>query len=125
MEAATTSARTAPAPKKQRTTDRAKAERKLAWLLCAPAVIAMLLVTGYPIGYAFYLSLQRYDLRFPDEKEFVGLQNYGFVFTNDSMLRAIRNTAGWIVLVPLVAVSIASGAALEFAVIRRLSKAPR
>ena len=43
-------------------------------MLCAPAVIAMLLVTGYPIGYAFYLSLQRFDLRFPDEKEFVGLR---------------------------------------------------
>ena len=71
MEAATTSARTAPAPKKKRTTDRAKAERKLAWTLCAPAVIAMLLVTGYPIGYALYLSLQKFDLRFPDDKEFV------------------------------------------------------
>ena len=54
-------------------TDRAKAERKLAWMLCAPAVIVMLLVTGYPIAYALYLSLQRYDLRFPDDKEFVGL----------------------------------------------------
>ena len=37
--------------------DRAKSERKLAYMLCAPAVIAMLIVTGYPIGYAFYLSL--------------------------------------------------------------------
>ena len=42
-------------------------------MLCAPAVIVMLLVTGYPIGYAIYLSLQRFDLRFPDDKEFVGL----------------------------------------------------
>jgi multiple sugar transport system permease protein len=82
VEAATTSARTAPPPKKQRVTDRAKAERKLAWTLCAPAVIAMLVVTGYPIGYAFYLSLQRSDLRFPDEKEFVGLSNYADVLTS-------------------------------------------
>ena len=54
-------------------TDRARAERRLAYLLCAPAVLAMLLVTGYPIGYAIYLSLQQVDLRFPDEREFVGL----------------------------------------------------
>ena len=35
-------------------------------------VIVMLIVTGYPILYAFYLSLQKFDLRFPDDKEFVG-----------------------------------------------------
>jgi len=70
------------APPKRGMTDRARAERKLAWLLCAPAVIAMLIVTGYPIGYAVYLSLQRYDLRFPDDKEFVGLSNYADVLSS-------------------------------------------
>jgi multiple sugar transport system permease protein len=81
MEAAT--ARTpVAAPEKKKVTERARAERKLAWTLCAPAVITMLLVTGYPIGYAFYLSLQRFDLRFPDEKEFVGLSNYADVLSS-------------------------------------------
>ena len=42
-------------------------------MLCAPAVIMMLLVAGFPIVYAFWLSLQRADLRFPDADEFVGL----------------------------------------------------
>ena len=37
--------------------DRAKSERKLGWLLCAPAAIAMLAVTAYPIGYAIVLSI--------------------------------------------------------------------
>jgi multiple sugar transport system permease protein len=74
---------TATEPKpKGKVTDRAKAERKLAYMLCAPAVIAMLLVTGYPIGYALYLSLQKFDLRFPDDKEFVGLSNYVDVLTS-------------------------------------------
>ena len=36
-----------PAP--QELTDRARAERRLGWLLCAPAVLVMLAVTGYPI----------------------------------------------------------------------------
>jgi multiple sugar transport system permease protein len=66
----------AEAPKKKGLTDRARQERKTAWLLCAPAVIVMLLVTGYPIVYAIILSLQKYDLRFPDDRKFVGLQNY-------------------------------------------------
>jgi multiple sugar transport system permease protein len=43
----------------------ARAERRLGWLLCAPAVVVMLAVTAYPIGYAVWLSMQRYDLRFP------------------------------------------------------------
>jgi multiple sugar transport system permease protein len=86
MEAAQAQAPAAPAaaPPKKGTTERAKAERRLAWLLCAPAVIAMLIVTGYPIGYAIYLSLQKFDLRFPDEKEFVGLSNYLDVLTSST-----------------------------------------
>ena len=45
-------------------------------MLCAPAVLAMLAVTAYPIGYAMVLSFQHIDLRFPDEGGFVGLENY-------------------------------------------------
>ena len=55
-------------------------------MLCAPAMVAMLLVTGYPIAYAFYLSLQRFDLRFPDDKEFVGLANYVDVLTSTHLV---------------------------------------
>ena len=60
----------------------ARAERRLGWLLCAPAVIVMLAVTASPIGYAVWLSLQRYDLRFPAAREFVGLANYATVLTS-------------------------------------------
>ena len=51
-------------------------------MLSAPAVLAMLLVTAYPIGYAVVLSFQRFDLRFPDEREFVGFSNYIDVLTS-------------------------------------------
>jgi multiple sugar transport system permease protein len=67
---------------RRRLTERARAERNLAWKLCAPAVVVMLLVTAYPIVYAVWLSLQKYDLRFPDEREFVGLANYGDVLSS-------------------------------------------
>jgi multiple sugar transport system permease protein len=60
----------------------ARAERRLGWLLCAPAIIVMVAVTAYPIGYAVYLSLQRYDLRFPARQQFVGLTNYATVLTD-------------------------------------------
>ena len=91
MEAATAPA-TTTAPPKKRATEKTKAERKLAWMLCAPAVIAMVLVTGYPIVYAFILSLQRYDLRFPDAREFVGLSNYGDVLTSSTWWSSVATT---------------------------------
>jgi multiple sugar transport system permease protein len=75
-----------------RVTERARGERRLAWALCAPAVITMLLVTGYPIGYAGYLSLQKLDLRFPDQKEFVGLANYVDVLSSGTWWGDVWNT---------------------------------
>ena len=102
MEAASVEARTTAPPAKKRMTDRAKAERKLAWMLCAPAVIAMLLVTGWPIAYALYLSFQRFDLRFPDEKEFVGLANYGDVLSSTTWWSDLWTT----LLITVISVSI-------------------
>ena len=92
----------AAGPGKKRISDRARSERKLAYMLCAPAVVAMLLVTGYPIGYAVYLSLQRFDLRFPDDKQFVGLSNYGDVLTSTTWWSDVATT----VLITVVSVAV-------------------
>ncbi|QGK68886.1 ABC transporter permease subunit [Allosaccharopolyspora coralli] len=59
-----------------------RAERRLGWLLCAPAAIVMLAVTAWPIAYAVWLSFQRFDLKFPGQREFIGLDNYVTVLTN-------------------------------------------
>ena len=73
-------------------TDRARQERKLAWLLCAPAVAVMVLVAGFPIIYAFWLSLRRADLRFPDASEFIGFSNYAAVLQSSTWWRDFGNT---------------------------------
>jgi multiple sugar transport system permease protein len=67
-------------------------EARLAWLLCAPAAAAMLLVTAYPIAYAVWLSLFRYDLRFPEQRAFVGLGNYASVLGSEVWWQAVVNT---------------------------------
>jgi multiple sugar transport system permease protein len=72
--------------------ERTRSERRLGWMLCAPAVIAMLLVTAYPIGYAIVLSLQNLDLRFPDEGGFAGLSNYETVLTSSLWWQDLFNT---------------------------------
>jgi trehalose/maltose transport system permease protein len=68
-------------PRRPRRKRRPLAGRRTAWLLTAPAVIVMLAVSAYPVGYAFWLSLHRYDLRFPDQRGFVGLGNYAAVLS--------------------------------------------
>jgi multiple sugar transport system permease protein len=86
---------------------RAGAEHRLAWLLCAPAVAAMLLVTAYPIGYALWLSLFRYDLRFPGERGFIGFDNYLRVLSAPAWWEALFNTL--LITVASVAVELVLG----------------
>jgi len=92
------------------TSDRVRSERRLAFMLCAPAVLVMLLVTGYPVGYAVYLSLQEFDLRFPDERQFVGLANYGEVLTSSLWWNDLGNTL--IITVVSVALELVIGMAI-------------
>jgi multiple sugar transport system permease protein len=96
-----------PTRRRRQLTDRAREERRLGWLLCAPAVIAMLLVAGYPIVYAFILSLQRYDLRFPDDREFVGFGNYITVLSSSTWWEDFFNTM--IITVVSVAIELVLG----------------
>ncbi|WP_205698451.1 carbohydrate ABC transporter permease [Conexibacter sp. SYSU D00693] len=98
--------------------DRTRAERKLGWMLCAPAVVAMLLVTAYPIGYAIVLSLRDVDLRFPGEGGFAGLDNYVTVLTSELWWSSLFNTA-FIALVS-VAVELVLGMALAMVMHRAI-----
>lgn len=66
-----------------------KAERRFAYLLIAPAILVMIAVTAYPVGYAIYLSLQRYDLRFPAAHTFIGVSNYTTVLTSSLFGKAV------------------------------------
>ncbi|WP_149202285.1 carbohydrate ABC transporter permease [Actinotalea subterranea] len=62
--------------------DRARAEARLGWYLAGPAFVVMLAVTAYPILQAVYESLFRFRLTAPDEREFVGLENYATVLSD-------------------------------------------
>jgi alpha-glucoside transport system permease protein len=71
------------------------------YVFVGPALVILAVFLIYPVVNTVLLS-------FKDAQAdgWVGLDNYKFVFTDESMLRAIRNTLLWIVLVPLVAVSV-------------------
>jgi multiple sugar transport system permease protein len=95
-----------------------RAERRLAWMLCAPAAIVMLAVTAYPIVYSVWLSLHRADLRFPDDQEFIGLQNYGTVLSNGYWWNAFWVTV--LITVVSVVIELVLGMALALVMHRTL-----
>jgi multiple sugar transport system permease protein len=79
--------------KKPVMSDRTRAERRLGMMLVAPAIIVMLAVTVYPIVSAFILSLQRADLRFPQNNQFIGFDNYGSVLSSTLWWQDVLHTA--------------------------------
>jgi len=83
-------------------TERARAERRLAAWLIAPAAIVMIAVTAYPVIDAILLSLQRSDLRFPNATKFIGLANYGHVLSAPVFWQDVLHT----VIITVISVSI-------------------
>jgi multiple sugar transport system permease protein len=73
----------------------------------APAVIMMLLVTAWPMIKALWDSTFRYRLTAPDDKEFVGLSNYGTILTDSLFWRDTWNTV--VIMVVSVAVELVIG----------------
>ncbi|RKT52663.1 carbohydrate ABC transporter permease [Saccharothrix australiensis] len=111
--------RVTPSPKaKAAISEGKKAERRLGLLLCAPAVLVMAAVAGWPIIYSVWLSLQRYDLKFPDRREFVGLDNYVTVLTNGYWWNAMWITV--VITVVSVLIELALGMALALIMHRTL-----
>jgi multiple sugar transport system permease protein len=91
----------APSRRKPQLSEGARAERRLGFLLCAPAVIVMIAVTAYPVGYAIYLSLERYNLALPQATKFIGFSNYGAVLSSPFWWHAL------VVTLIITAVSVA------------------
>ena len=112
-EAAVTSRR-----KRAPLSEGAKAERRLGWLLCAPAVIVMIAVTGYPVGYAIWLSLERYNMELPQNIKFVGLSNYGAILTSPYWWQALKVTV--IITIFSVAITLVLGMLLAMVMFRTL-----
>jgi alpha-glucoside transport system permease protein len=71
------------------------------YVFIGPALVVLSVFLVYPVVNTIVLSF-----RDAQGQDVVGFDNYRFVFTDESMLRSIRNTAMWIVLVPAVAVAV-------------------
>jgi len=71
------------------------------YVFVGPCLVILSVFLVYPVIKTLLLAFKD-----ANGQGFVGLDNFKFVFTDDSMLRAIRNTAGWIVIVPLAGVTV-------------------
>jgi multiple sugar transport system permease protein len=98
--------------------DDRRSQRRLAYLLIAPAVLLMLAVTAYPIIYAFWLSLQRYNLASPADTKFIWFQNYQTILTDRYWWTAFVITL--IITVISVAIEFVLGMALALVMHRTI-----
>ena len=98
--------------------DDRRSQRRLAYLLIAPAVFLMLAVTGYPILYAFWLSLHRYNLASPGDTAFIGLANYQTILGDKYWWTAFAVTL--VITVISVAIEFVLGLALALVMHRTI-----
>jgi multiple sugar transport system permease protein len=78
----------------------------------------MIAVTAYPIIYAVVLSLQKYDLHFPNQAKFIGFSNYKAVLTSTFFWQAFWVTV--IITVVSVAIEFVLGMGLAMLMHRTL-----
>lgn len=67
------------------------------YLLVAPALLIILCVVFVPVVNAIFMSFQQYDLRRPNEIQFIGLQNYIELFGDELFWKALFRTVLWVV----------------------------
>lgn len=59
---------------------------KPGWFLVSPSVALLLVWMIVPLGMTIYFSLIRYNLLYPGENEFVGLENFQYFVTDSGFL---------------------------------------
>ncbi len=69
-----------------------KREARLGWVFVAPAFVHLLVFALFPMLYALYLSLFKWQL-LRENQEFVGLKNYAMAFAEAPFWNALWNSA--------------------------------
>ncbi|GAY16141.1 carbohydrate ABC transporter permease [Mycobacterium sp. shizuoka-1] len=98
--------------------DDRRSQRRLAYLLITPAVVLMLAVTAYPIVYALWLSMQRYNLASPADTKFIWFENYQTILSDKYWWTAFVITL--VITVISVAIEFVLGMALALVMHRTI-----
>ncbi|MES2818152.1 MAG: sugar ABC transporter permease [Pseudomonadota bacterium] len=73
------------------------------WLV-SPSVAVLLLWMIVPLGMTLYFSVIRYNLLYPGDKDFVGLENFSYFMTDAGFLPGMGNTLILVASVLLISV---------------------
>lgn len=80
---------------------RARSANRIGWLFVLPSFLHLAIFVLFPIGFAFYLSLHRWDV-LKREKPFIGLENYAHLLRDPLFRNALWNSTYYaVVSVPL------------------------
>ncbi|QUQ65397.1 carbohydrate ABC transporter permease [Kutzneria sp. CA-103260] len=82
-------------------------DTRRAYLFNTPALVVLLALVAYPIGYSFWVSLHRYNLKRPKAIRFIGLDNYLSLWQDPEFLSSLRTTALFVLLVVAMTVVLA------------------
>ena len=88
--------------------------RTLPRLLMAPAVATLFLWMIVPLVMSIYFSLVRYNLMQPGNKDFIGLANYDYFFTDPDFFASVSNTL--LLLGSVIGITVLLGIALALLV---------
>jgi multiple sugar transport system permease protein len=98
-------------------------EGRAAWILALPFTLLFVVFTVWPVIQSLFMSFtdtRAKDLRTPFAVDVIGIDNYTRAFTDDTFLRAARNTAYFVVVgMPLtLLLALAAAVALDRGITR-------
>jgi len=86
-------------------------ERRFGYMIIAPLLIVLLVITAYPLVYNIWNSFQ-HDNLLSFQRGFAGLANYSELFTNNQFLPALEHTFAFTVVSVIIEMVIGLGIAL-------------
>ena len=88
-----------------------RSERRFATALLAPAFVALIATTTFPLLFLVWISTQRMDLAMPFMDGFVGWENYAQLFADprfwESLVLSLVYTVGTVVLQVIIGLALA------------------
>jgi ABC-type sugar transport system permease subunit len=82
------------------------------WLFVSPWIVGFVLFTAIPMALALYFSLTDFDLRRPDEVQFVGLANYAQLLRDPNVLQSLSVTLRFAIITVPPTIALAVGLAV-------------
>lgn len=102
----------APAVRLRKPSGRSAASGLFRYGMTLPTIIALVLVVGFPLLFALFVSTHFYDLTEGGIGEFTGWENYANTFSDNLFVNAARNTVVLSVSVVVIELIVALGISL-------------